>query len=45
MARYHVEAVEPLYTMDDAQHALTAFYGVPYRIPVAVGRDMECSSL
>jgi metallo-beta-lactamase family protein len=42
MARYRVEAVEPLYTKDDAQYALTAFYGVPYRSPVAVGQDMEC---
>ncbi len=42
MAKYHVEAVEPLYTKEDAQYALTVFDGVPYRNPVAVGRDMEC---
>jgi metallo-beta-lactamase family protein len=42
MAKYHVEAVEPLYTREDAQYALTAFDGVPYRSPVAVGKDMEC---
>jgi metallo-beta-lactamase family protein len=41
--RYHLEGVSALYTIDDAQHALTFFDGYPYRHPVSIGRDMKCT--
>ena len=42
-ADYHLEAVTPLYTREDADHALTFFEGVPYRTPVSVGKDSTCT--
>lgn len=41
-ADYHLEAVSPLYTISEAEHALTFFEGVPYGISVTVGRDSTC---
>jgi metallo-beta-lactamase family protein len=38
-----LEAVKPLYTLGDAQKALTHFDSYPYRTAVVVGRDMTCS--
>ena len=41
--RHHLKGVEPLYTMEDAQEALTYFDGYPYRHPIAVGKDTSCT--
>ncbi|MDP7422688.1 MAG: MBL fold metallo-hydrolase RNA specificity domain-containing protein, partial [bacterium] len=35
--------VEPLYTTEDAEKAITAFDDYPYRTPVTIGRDMTCT--
>jgi metallo-beta-lactamase family protein len=37
---HRLQAVEPLYTPADAEHALTFFDGYPYHTPVTVGQDM-----
>jgi len=42
-ADYHLEAISPLYTISEAEHALTFFEGVPYGISVAVGMDSTCT--
>jgi metallo-beta-lactamase family protein len=42
-ADYHLEAVSPLYTISEAEHALTFFEGVPYGISVTVGKDSTCT--
>ncbi len=39
MAKFDLEIVQPLYTAADAQHAISAFDGRPYRRPVTVGKD------
>ena len=41
--RYRLEGVSPLYTVDDAQEALSFFDGYPYRHPVSIGREMTCT--
>jgi len=43
MNRYHLEGVSPLYTVDDAQTALSFFDSYPYRHPVSIGREMTCT--
>jgi metallo-beta-lactamase family protein len=43
IAKYHLEGVRPLYSIEDAQQALTYFDGYPYRHPVSVGREMTCT--
>jgi metallo-beta-lactamase family protein len=43
MNKYHLEGVNPLYTIDDAQEALSFFDGYPYRHPVSIGQDMTCT--
>jgi len=43
MDRYHMERVKPLYSMEDAQEALSYFDGYPYRHPVSIGRDTTCT--
>lgn len=40
---YRVDAVQPLYTAADAQHALSFFDGYPFYHPVTVGRDVTCT--
>ena len=37
---YYLEAVQPIYSTEDANHALTFFDGVPYEEPVAVGKNI-----
>ncbi len=37
--RFNLSAVEPLYTSLDAEDALEAFEGIPYRTPVTIGKD------
>ncbi len=41
--RYRLEGVEPLYTMQDAEQALTQFDGAPYRHEVTIGRDLTAT--
>ena len=41
--RYHLEGVRPLYTVEDAQDALSFFDGYPYRHPVSIGKEMTCT--
>ncbi len=41
--QYHLQAVYPLYTIEDAEQALTCFDGYPYHEPVTIGRDMSCT--
>ncbi len=41
--RYHLQGVEPLYTIEDAQESLTYFDGYPYRYPITVGRETTCT--
>ena len=41
--KYHLEAVMPLYSMEDAEHALDAFEGYPYRSTATIGNDATCT--
>ena len=41
--RYRLEGVSPLYTVEDAEEALSFFDGYPYRHPVSVGQEMTCT--
>ena len=41
--RFHLEGVEPLYTSADADRALKAFEGIPYRTPVTIGDNLTCT--
>ena len=43
MDEYHLEGVRPLYTVEDAQEALSFFDGYPYRHPISIGRKMTCT--
>jgi metallo-beta-lactamase family protein len=40
IARYRLESVNALYTVDDARQALASFDGYPYRHPITIGRQM-----
>jgi metallo-beta-lactamase family protein len=41
--RFHLNGVEPLYTIADAEQALKAFEGIPYRSPVTIGSNLTCT--
>ena len=41
--KYRLEGIKALYTIDDAQQALSCLDGYPYRHPVSIGRDMTCT--
>jgi metallo-beta-lactamase family protein len=41
--RFHLHSVEPLYTTADAEQALTFFEGIPYRRPVTIGKQTNCT--
>ncbi len=43
IAENGLNAVTPLYTMADAEQALSLFDGYPYRHPITVGRNMVCT--
>jgi metallo-beta-lactamase family protein len=43
IANYRLESVRPLYTLEDAQQALTYFDGYPYRHPVSIGNEITCT--
>ncbi|NNL41591.1 MAG: MBL fold metallo-hydrolase, partial [Desulfobacterales bacterium] len=37
------KSVEPIYSTDDAEQALTFFDGYPYNHPISIGRDVTCT--
>ena len=39
----HIEQVRPLYTLADAEKALSYFDGTPYRHPVTIGNGIRCT--
>lgn len=41
--QFNLNAVEPLYTTADADMALKAFEGIPYRRPVTIGKNITCT--
>jgi metallo-beta-lactamase family protein len=41
--KHHLQGVEPLYTLADAERALTFFDGYPYRTQVTIGQDLTCT--
>ena len=41
--KHHLEKVEPLYSIADADQALEMFDGYPYRHPISVGRNLTCT--
>jgi metallo-beta-lactamase family protein len=43
MAEMRLETVKPLYTVEDAQHALAHFDGYPYRRTLEIGRNTTCT--
>jgi len=43
IASHHLEKVEPLYRIVDADQALELFDGYPYRHPISVGKDLTCT--
>ncbi len=43
LAELRLEAVEPLFTLADAENALAAFTPHPYREPFAVGGEVRCT--
>ena len=43
MARYRLKSVEPLYSAEDAEQALSQFDGVPYRSTSTIGQDLTCT--
>jgi len=43
ISKYRLEYIEPLYTVEDAEHALDFFEGYPYREPITIGRNMTCT--
>jgi metallo-beta-lactamase family protein len=40
---HHLEKVEPLYNIADADEALEVFTGYPYRHPIAIGQHLTCT--
>jgi metallo-beta-lactamase family protein len=40
---HQIDAVHPIYSTEDAKHALTFFEGHPYRSPTVIGRDSTCT--
>jgi metallo-beta-lactamase family protein len=41
--KYSLESVRPLYTVAEAEQALTCFEDYPYRQPISIGREMSCT--
>ena len=41
--KYRLERVRPIYTIEDAEKALTYFDGYPYRHEVVIGKDLSCT--
>ncbi len=42
IAKYDLEAVRPLYTIEQARESLKFFDGYPYELPITIGRDITC---
>ena len=40
---HHLDPITPLYTMTDAEAALSLFDGYPYRHPMTVGKELTCT--
>jgi metallo-beta-lactamase family protein len=43
LSKYRLEGITPLYSIEDAEYALDAFEGYPYRNSAAVGKDVYCT--
>lgn len=43
MEKYNLQSIEPLYTMADAENALSSFEGMPYGHPFTIGENMTCT--
>lgn len=43
LREHNLEIVTPLYTMAEAEEALSYFHGVPYRETVTIGKDLTCT--
>jgi metallo-beta-lactamase family protein len=43
MDKYRLERVRPIYTIEDAEKALSYFDGYPYRQEVVIGKDLNCT--
>lgn len=43
ISKYRLQRIEPLYTMTDAEHALSTFVGVPYRQSIDIGKNLSCT--
>ena len=39
IGKYHLEKIEPLYSIEDAKKSLEYFEGIPYHHPVSIGKD------
>ncbi len=42
MKKYSLQKAVPLYTIQDAENALSCFEGVPYRQEVTIGKNITC---
>ncbi len=43
LTNHQLEVIVPLYTMEEAEEALSYFNGVPYEHPVTIGNDLTCT--
>lgn len=43
LRQFHLEAVQPLYTMADAETALEVMEGTPFRTPITIGQGITCT--
>ncbi|MBW2200683.1 MAG: MBL fold metallo-hydrolase [Deltaproteobacteria bacterium] len=43
LAQHHLHGVHPLYSIEDAETALSYFEGHPYHNPVSIGREITCT--
>ena len=42
LVKHQLERVRPLYSIEDAEHALSFFEGYPYRYPIKIGNHITC---
>ena len=40
--KYRLHRIDPIYTTDDVERAMTYFDGYPYNTPISIGEDMRC---
>ncbi len=43
LREHNLQVITPLYTMEEAEEALSYFNGVPYRETVTIGKDLTCT--